>query len=203
MKELYEFDKEKGNILGVDEAGRGPLAGPVVAAAVKINEYHGFFEEINDSKKLSEKKREYLFDKILAYCNVGVGISTVEEIDTVNILNATFLAMNRAIEDVKKDKIDFEKVLVDGNKTIRGYEGEQEAIVKGDAKSLSIAAASIVAKVTRDRIMMINAKLYPEYAFEKHKGYGTKLHREILIEKGPLPIHRKTFLKKILKACDE
>ena len=102
MKELYEFDREKGNIAGVDEAGRGPLAGPVVAAAVKINEYHDFFEEINDSKKLSEKKREILFDKILAYCNVGVGIATVEEIDEVNILNATFLAMTRALEDIKK-----------------------------------------------------------------------------------------------------
>ena len=200
MKELYEFDREKGNIAGVDEAGRGPLAGPVVAAAVKINEYHDFFEEINDSKKLSEKKREILFDKILAYCNVGVGIATVEEIDEVNILNATFLAMTRALEDIKKEGTEFDKVLVDGNKLIKGYEGEQEAVVKGDAKSLSIAAASIIAKVTRDRIMLINAEKYPEYAFEKHKGYGTKLHREILLEKGPLSIHRKTFLKKILKS---
>ena len=199
MKELYDFDIEKGNIIGVDEAGRGPLAGPVVAAAVKINEYHDFFEDINDSKKLSEKKREMLFDKIIAYCHVGVGLATVEEIDEVNILNATFLAMKRALEDIKKDEIEFTKVLVDGNKLIKGYEGEQEAVVKGDAKSLSIAAASIIAKVTRDRIMMINAEKYPEYFFEKHKGYGTKLHREILLEKGPLPIHRKTFLKKILK----
>lgn len=199
MKELYDFDMEKGSIIGVDEAGRGPLAGPVVAAAVKINEYHDFFQEINDSKKLSEKKREYLFDKIIAYCHVGVGIATVEEIDEINILNATFLAMNRALEDIQKDEITFDKVLVDGNKLIKGYEGKQEAIVKGDAKSLSIAAASIIAKVTRDRIMMKNAEIYPEYAFEKHKGYGTKLHREILLEKGALPIHRKTFLKKILK----
>ena len=199
MKELYDFDIENGSIIGVDEAGRGPLAGPVVAAAVKINEYHDFFEDINDSKKLSEKKREILFDKIISYCHVGVGIATVEEIDDINILNATFLAMKRALEDIQKDEMEFDKILVDGNKLIKGYDGKQEAIIKGDAKSLSIAAASIIAKVTRDRIMMINAEKYPEYFFEKHKGYGTKLHREILLEKGPLPIHRKTFLKKILK----
>lgn len=199
MSSLYEFDKEKGDILGVDEAGRGPLAGPVVAAAVKIHEYHDFFEMINDSKKLSEKKREELFDKILTCCDVGVGIASVEEIDEVNILEATFIAMNRAIEDVSKNSdITFDTVLVDGNKLIKKYNGKQEFLVKGDAKSLSIAAASIIAKVTRDRIMLKFAEIYPEYHFEKHKGYGTKLHREILLEKGVLPIHRKTFLKKIL-----
>lgn len=199
MSSLYEFDKEKGDILGVDEAGRGPLAGPVVAAAVKIHQYHDFFEMINDSKKLSEKKREELFDKILTYCDVGVGIASVEEIDEVNILEATFIAMNRAIEDVSKNSdITFDTVLVDGNKLIKKYNGKQEFLVKGDAKSLSIAAASIIAKVTRDRIMLKFAEIYPEYHFEKHKGYGTKLHREILLEKGVLPIHRKTFLKKIL-----
>ena len=199
MSSLYEFDKEKGDILGVDEAGRGPLAGPVVAAAVKIHEYHDFFEMINDSKKLSEKKREELFDKILTYCDVGVGIAGVEEIDEVNILEATFIAMNRAIEDVSKNSdVTFDTVLVDGNKLIKKYNGKQEFLVKGDAKSLSIAAASIIAKVTRDRIMLKFAEIYPEYHFEKHKGYGTKLHREILLEKGVLPIHRKTFLKKIL-----
>ena len=199
MSSLYEFDKEKGDILGVDEAGRGPLAGPVVAAAVKIHEYHDFFEMINDSKKLSEKKREELFDKILTYCDVGVGIASVEEIDEVNILEATFIAMNRAIEDISKNSdITFNTVLVDGNKIIKKYDGKQEFLVKGDAKSLSIAAASIIAKVTRDRIMLKFAEIYPEYHFEKHKGYGTKLHREILLEKGVLPIHRKTFLKKIL-----
>lgn len=199
MSSLYEFDKEKGNILGVDEAGRGPLAGPVVAAAVKIHQYHDFFEMINDSKKLSEKKREELFDKILTYCDVGVGIASVEEIDEVNILEATFIAMNRAIEDVNKNSdVTFDTVLVDGNKLIKKYNGKQEFLVKGDAKSLSIAAASIIAKVTRDRIMLKFAEIYPEYHFEKHKGYGTKLHREILLEKGVLPIHRKTFLKKIL-----
>lgn len=199
MSSLYEFDKEKGDILGVDEAGRGPLAGPVVAAAVKIHEYHDFFEMINDSKKLSEKKREELFDKILTYCDVGIGIASVEEIDEVNILEATFIAMNRAIEDVSKNSdVKFDTVLVDGNKLIKKYNGKQEFLVKGDAKSLSIAAASIIAKVTRDRIMLKFAEIYPEYHFEKHKGYGTKLHREILLEKGVLPIHRKTFLKKIL-----
>ena len=199
MSSLYEFDKEKGDILGVDEAGRGPLAGPVVAAAVKIHQYHDFFEMINDSKKLSEKKREELFDKILTYCDVGVGIASVEEIDEVNILEATFIAMNRAIEDVTKNSdVTFDTVLVDGNKLIKKYDGKQEFLVKGDAKSLSIAAASIIAKVTRDRIMLKFAEIYPEYHFEKHKGYGTKLHREILLEKGVLPIHRKTFLKKIL-----
>ena len=199
MSSLYEFDKEKGDILGVDEAGRGPLAGPVVAAAVKIHQYHDFFEMIHDSKKLSEKKREELFDKILTYCDVGVGIASVEEIDEVNILEATFIAMNRAIEDVSKNSdVTFDTVLVDGNKIIKKYDGKQEFLVKGDAKSLSIAAASIIAKVTRDRIMLKFAEIYPEYHFEKHKGYGTKLHREILLEKGVLPIHRKTFLKKIL-----
>ena len=199
MSSLYEFDKKKGDILGVDEAGRGPLAGPVVAAAIKIHEYHDFFEMINDSKKLSEKKREELFDKILTYCDVGVGIASVEEIDEVNILEATFIAMNRAIEDVSKNSdVTFDTVLVDGNKLIKKYNGKQEFLVKGDAKSLSIAAASIIAKVTRDRIMLKFAEIYPEYHFEKHKGYGTKLHREILLEKGVLPIHRKTFLKKIL-----
>ena len=199
MSSLYEFDKEKGDILGVDEAGRGPLAGPVVAAAVKIHQYHDFFEMINDSKKLSEKKREELFDKILTYCDVGVGIASVEEIDEVNILEATFIAMNRAIEDISKNSdVTFDTVLVDGNKLIKKYNGKQEFLVKGDAKSLSIAAASIIAKVTRDRIMLKFAEIYPEYHFEKHKGYGTKLHREILLEKGVLPIHRKTFLKKIL-----
>lgn len=199
MSSLYEFDKEKGDILGVDEAGRGPLAGPVVATAVKIHQYHDFFEMINDSKKLSEKKREELFDKILTYCDVGVGIASVEEIDEVNILEATFIAMNRAIEDISKNSdVTFDTVLVDGNKLIKKYNGKQEFLVKGDAKSLSIAAASIIAKVTRDRIMLKFAEIYPEYHFEKHKGYGTKLHREILLEKGVLPIHRKTFLKKIL-----
>ena len=194
--ELFEFDKEyKKVIIGVDEAGRGPLAGPVVAAAVKIIDYDDRFLLINDSKKLSAKKREELFSIIMEKCKVGVGISTVEEIDEINILNATFEAMKRAIAKIDEY---YEIVLVDGNKLIKGYEGAQEAIVKGDGKSMSIAAASIIAKVTRDRLMESCAKDYPMYMFEKHKGYGTKIHIEKIKEHGAASIHRKTFLKKIL-----
>ncbi len=179
MNNLYEFDKEFGRvIIGIDEAGRGPLAGPVVAAAVIIDEYFEEFETINDSKKLNEKKREALFDVIIEKCKVGVGIATVEEIDSMNILNANFLAMRRALEDLEEKGL----VLVDGNQLIREYSGEQKFVVKGDSKSLSIAAASIIAKVTRDRIMLRVAEKYPEYGFEKHKGYGTKLHREKILE---------------------
>ncbi|WP_297405817.1 ribonuclease HII [uncultured Cetobacterium sp.] len=191
------FDLENKNSIGVDEAGRGPLAGPVVAASAKLICYDERLSKINDSKKLSEKMREELFDVILSNFNIGVGIATVEEIDEKNILNATFLAMRRSIEDLSEDT-KFEKVLVDGNHKIREYEFDQEAIIKGDGKSLNIAAASIIAKVTRDRIMKILDKEYPGYGLEKHKGYGTKYHREMLIEKGPTKIHRKSFLKKIL-----
>ena len=179
MNNLYEFDKEFGRvIIGIDEAGRGPLAGPVVAAAVIIDDYFEEFETINDSKKLNEKKREALFDVIIEKCKIGVGIATVEEIDSMNILNANFLAMRRALEDLEEKGL----VLVDGNQLIREYSGEQKFVVKGDSKSLSIAAASIIAKVTRDRIMLRVAEKYPEYGFEKHKGYGTKLHREKILE---------------------
>lgn len=200
MNKLYSFDLTQGTFIGVDEAGRGPLAGPVVAAAVQLkdNKYYQFFDDINDSKKLSEKKRELLFDKIITFCHVGIGIATVEEIEKNNILNATFIAMNRALDDISENNIIYDKVLVDGNRLIKEFSGKQEPLVKGDSKSLSIAAASIIAKVSRDNIMKEFSKLYPEYFFEKHKGYGTKLHRTILLEKGPLPIHRKSFLKKIL-----
>lgn len=198
MNSLYLFDLEQGDIIGIDEAGRGPLAGPVVAAAVKIKEYHEEFEKINDSKKISEKTREKLFDIILENCEVGIGIATSEEIDEINILNGTFLAMRRAIEELKTKIEVIPKALIDGNHKIREYSGEQEPVIKGDGKSLAIAAASIIAKVTRDTMMKEVAKEYPEYEFEKHKGYGTKKHREILLEKGPTPIHRKSFLKKIL-----
>ncbi len=196
---LYQFDLEKGEVvIGVDEAGRGPLAGPVVAAAVKLKKYSDELQEINDSKKLTEKKREKLYDIILENFEVGVGIATSQEIDEINILNATFLAMRRAIEKLgEKTKTD-SLILVDGNFKIREYNGKQEAVVKGDAKSLAIAAASIIAKVTRDRELIADAQKYPEYGFEKHKGYGTKAHREALIKYGPSPIHRKSFLKKIL-----
>ncbi|MGX6591343.1 ribonuclease HII [Cetobacterium ceti] len=198
MNSLYLFDLEQGDIIGIDEAGRGPLAGPVVAAAVKIKEYHEEFEKINDSKKISEKTREKLFDIILENCEVGIGMATSEEIDEINILNGTFLAMRRAIEELKTKIEVIPKALIDGNHKIREYSGEQEPVIKGDGKSLAIAAASIIAKVTRDTMMKEVAKEYPEYEFEKHKGYGTKKHREILLEKGPTPIHRKSFLKKIL-----
>ncbi|WP_448821162.1 ribonuclease HII [Cetobacterium sp.] len=195
---MYLFDLENGDIIGVDEAGRGPLAGPVVAAVAKLKKYDEKLEKINDSKKLSEKIREELFDIIMENFYIGVGIADVNEIDEINILNATFLAMRRAIKQIEKE-VSFEKVLVDGNHKIREYDGEQLPIVKGDSKSLAIAAASIIAKVTRDRMMLETAKIYPEYVFEKHKGYGTKAHREIILEKGPIEkIHRKSFLKKIL-----
>lgn len=198
MNSLREFDETyEGTVLGVDEAGRGPLAGAVVAGAVIIPEYFSELDEINDSKKLTEKKREKLFEIIIEKCIVGIGISDEKEIDEVNILNATFYAMRKAISQVT-EKAEFDVVLVDGNHKIKGYMGKQEEVIKGDAKSLSIAAASIVAKVTRDRMMLEVAKEFPEYNFAKHKGYGTKLHREILLEKGPCKYHRKSFLKKIL-----
>lgn len=197
---LYKFDLDKGvKIIGVDEAGRGPLAGPVVAAAAKLKNYSETLQEINDSKKLTEKKREKLFDIILENFEIGIGIATPEEIDEINILNATFLAMRRALKDLeKKIEIDDALILVDGNFKMREYFGNQEPVIKGDAKSLSIAAASIIAKVTRDRLMVEESKNYPEYQFEKHKGYGTKAHRTVLLQKGPTPIHRKSFLTKIL-----
>ena len=195
---MYLFDLENGDIIGVDEAGRGPLAGPVVAAVAKLKKYDEKLEKINDSKKLTEKVREELFDIIMENFDIGIGIASVDEIDEINILNATFLAMRRAIEEIEK-KVKFEKILVDGNHRIREYIGEQLPVIKGDSKSLSIAAASIIAKVTRDRMMLEIAKLYPEYTFEKHKGYGTKAHREMILEKGPIDtVHRKSFLKKIL-----
>lgn len=199
---LYQFDLEKGiDIVGVDEAGRGPLAGSVVAAAVKLKKYSEELQEINDSKKLSEKKREKLFDIIMENFEVGIGVANSNEIDEINILNATFLAMRRALEDLKnKVKINEEStlILVDGNFKIKEYNGKQEAVIKGDAKSLSIAAASIIAKVTRDRMLVEEDKNYPEYGFAKHKGYGTKAHREALLKYGACPIHRKSFLTKIL-----
>ena len=198
MNSLREFDETyEGTVLGVDEAGRGPLAGAVVAGAVIIPEYFSELDEINDSKKLTEKKREKLFEIIMEKCIVGIGISDEKEIDEINILNATFSAMRKAISQVT-EKAKFDVVLVDGNHKIKGYMGKQEEVIKGDAKSLSIAAASIVAKVTRDRMMLEVDKEFPEYGFAKHKGYGTKLHREILLEKGPCKYHRKSFLKKIL-----
>ena len=181
-------------IAGVDEAGRGPLAGDVYAAAV-ILPPDICIEGLNDSKKISEKKREKLFDEIkevaLAY---AVATASVEEIDEFNIRNATYIAMNRAIEalNIKPDY-----VIIDGD-CIKECNYPHECVVKGDARSLSIAAASILAKVSRDRKMLEMAEKYPEYGFEKHKGYGTKVHIEALKEFGASEIHRKTFIKKFV-----
>ena len=182
-------------ICGIDEAGRGPLAGPVYAAAVILPKGH-IIEGVNDSKKLSEKKREQLFDIIIDECvSYGIGIADEKEIDEINILQATFLAMRRAVENlsVKPDI-----ALIDGNKK-PGLDIEQWDIVKGDSKSASISAASVLAKVSRDRYMLEMAERYPEYQFEKHKGYGTKLHYEMIEKYGISPIHRKTFLKKLFE----
>lgn len=198
---LYLFDLDLKEVIGVDEAGRGPLAGPVVSAAVKLKKYTEALNEINDSKKLTEKKREKLYDVIMENFEVGVGVASVEEIDEINILNATFLSMRRALKNLE-DKIEnFGKntILVDGNFKIREYDGRQIAVVKGDAKSLSIAAASIIAKVSRDRVMRNLGDDYPDYDFPKHKGYGTKKHIEAIKTKGSIiGIHRKSFLGKIL-----
>lgn len=196
----YEIEKEyieKGFqvICGIDEAGRGPLAGPVCAAAV-ILPFGTDIPGLNDSKKLSEKKREALFpvitEKAVAY---GIGFASEQEIDEINILNATFLAMRRAVEALN---ISPDLLLIDGNQKPKIGIGEEVTVVKGDMKSVSIAAASVLAKVSRDRYMLEKAREYPQYAFEKHKGYGTKLHYEKIAEFGVSPIHRKTFLKKIL-----
>ena len=181
-------------VCGIDEAGRGPLAGPVYAAAVWLPE--GLvLDGLNDSKKLSEKKREALFPVILENAvSYGIGFATEQEIDEINILQATFLAMRRAF-DAMQQRCDY--ALIDGNR-MPPLPVPGETIVKGDAKSPSVAAASILAKVSRDRVMLEYAKQYPEYQFEKHKGYGTNVHVEALHTYGPSPIHRKTFLKKIL-----
>lgn len=182
-------------ICGVDEAGRGPLAGPVYAAAVILPKGH-IVEGVNDSKKLSEKKRELLFDKIIDECVCySVGTASEKEIDEINILQATYLAMKRAVDGLE---IVPQLALIDGNRIPPLTSTDARAIVKGDAKSASIACASILAKVSRDRYMLEMAKKYPEYQFEKHKGYGTKLHYEMIDKYGICEIHRKTFLKKVL-----
>ena len=179
-------------ICGVDEAGRGPLAGPVCAAAVILPEHlelHG----LTDSKKLTDKKRRELFpiikEQAIAY---GIGLATEQEIDEINILQATFLAMQRALDQlsVKPDL-----ALIDGNRE-KDFGIPVKTVVKGDSLSLNIAAASVLAKVTRDDLMVAMAEEYPEYGFEIHKGYGTKAHYAALTQHGPSPIHRMTFLKK-------
>lgn len=200
----YEIEKEyleKGFqvICGIDEAGRGPLAGPVCAAAV-ILPFGTEIAGLNDSKKLSEKKREALFpvitEKASAY---GIGFASEQEIDEINILNATFLAMRRAVESLG---ITPDLLLIDGNQQPKIGVGDEVTVVKGDMKSVSIAAASVLAKVSRDRYMLEQAQKYSQYAFEKHKGYGTKLHYEKLAEFGISPLHRRSFLKKLLGDTD-
>lgn len=185
------------NIAGVDEVGRGPLAGPVVAAAVVLPEDFDVLG-IDDSKKLSEKRREELFDVILEKAVAwGIGMADHSTIDEINILQATKLAMKDAIADLsgKLEGIDY--VIFDAVK-INDLKLPQEAVIKGDSKILAVAAASIVAKVTRDRMMVAYAEEYPSYGFEKNKGYGTKQHYEGIARQGVCPIHRKTFLKKVL-----
>lgn len=187
------YDSGVALLCGVDEAGRGPLAGPVYAAAVILPrgcEIPG----LNDSKKLSEKRREELFavicEKALSY---GIARAEVEEIEEKNILGATFLAMNRAIAQLSPQPA---LALIDGNRNT-GIEVASRCVIKGDSSCADIAAASILAKVSRDRYMLEMAETYPEYAFEQHKGYGTKLHYERLREFGPSPIHRPSFLRKM------
>lgn len=196
----FEYEKAAAKsgfkyICGVDEAGRGPLAGPVCAAAVILPE-NCDIEGLNDSKKLSEKKREQLFDiikeKAVAY---SVAFGSLEEIEELNILEATYLAMNRAIEALSV-KADF--ALIDGNRVPKNIKIPCETIVKGDSKSMSVAAASVLAKVTRDRLLLEYDKKYPLYNLKKHKGYGTKEHTDLIKLYGPCEIHRLSFLKNIL-----
>ncbi|MBQ5978163.1 MAG: ribonuclease HII [Oscillospiraceae bacterium] len=198
MPELWKLENEIYDsgvklLCGVDEAGRGPLAGPVCAAAVILPrgcEIPG----LNDSKKLTEKKREELYDRIVdSAVSYGIAFGTVEEIEALNILGATFLAMNRAISKLDPQP---ELALIDGNRNA-GILVNSRCIVKGDASCADIAAASILAKVTRDRYMLELASQYPQYHFEQHKGYGTKLHYDALREFGPSPVHRPSFLRKM------
>lgn len=192
--EIAAMNKGFKTVCGVDEAGRGPLAGPVYAAAV-ILPIGAEIDGLNDSKKLSEKKREELFEIINDVAiSVSVGTASEKEIDEINILNATFLAMKRAVLGLE---IPADYAIIDGNRA-PNLENPAETVVKGDGKVMSVAAASIIAKVSRDRFMLKMAEQYPEYQFEKHKGYGTKLHYEMIEKYGVSPIHRKSFLKKIL-----
>lgn len=194
---MKEFDREYkiyGTVCGIDEAGRGPLCGPVVAAAVILpDEYNILY--INDSKKLSETKREEVYKEIDKYAVAyGVGIVSPERIDEINILQATYEAMRTAIHKLSVTP----DILLNDAVTIPMVDIKQVPIIKGDAKSQAIAAASIVAKVTRDHLMEEYDKLYPEYGFAKHKGYGTATHIKAIKEYGPCPIHRRTFIKNFI-----
>jgi len=175
-------------IAGIDEAGRGPWAGPVVSAAVILNEKN-IPDGLNDSKKLSEKKRLSLYSSIYNFHSVGVGISSIEEIDSMNVLQATFLSMKRAVEDLNPQP---EYILVDGNLD-PGLNFKTKCIIKGDSISISIAAASVIAKVTRDNLMLTLDKEFPNYNWKKNKGYGTAEHRNALELHGPCKYHRKSF----------
>ncbi|MDR0330904.1 MAG: ribonuclease HII [Chitinispirillales bacterium] len=204
MRDLYEYDAGISaalRVAGVDEAGRGPLAGPVVAAAVVLNLKEPI-DGVDDSKKLTAKRRGGLYGRITeAALACGVGVSQPEEIDEINILQATFRAMRRAIDSIAGK---YDLLLVDGNQCIAGVPRDcQKTIVGGDALSASIAAASIVAKVTRDRMMEGYHLEYPQYEFAKHKGYGTKLHREMIMRHGLCGIHRRSFCKGIAGAAQE
>ena len=194
MKEYERQYAGKGFICGVDEAGRGPLAGPVVAAAVILPEDETFIY-LNDSKKVTEKRREALYEQIVSKAvSDGIGIVSHDIIDEINILQATYRAMRSAVEnmDIRPDVCLVDAVTIPDLGDI-----EQVPIIKGDAKSVSIAAASVLAKVTRDRMMAEMGERYPQYGFEKHKGYGTKAHMEAIREFGPCPEHRRTFIKNV------
>lgn len=189
--ELAARDAGYRHVCGIDEAGRGPLSGPVVAAACVL-EPGTEIPGLNDSKKLTPKKRDLLYDLVIERAtDFAVGFATPEEVDSINILNATMLAMRRAITALK---VSADYALVDGN-CIRDYPIPARAIIKGDSLSMSVAAASILAKVTRDRLCLEDDRQYPMYGFAKHKGYGTAEHIAALRTYGPCPIHRKTFLK--------
>ena len=186
-------------ICGIDEAGRGPLAGPVVAGAAVLPADHDFLY-LNDSKKVTEKRREALYPEIKQYAAAwAVGMASVEEIDEINILQATYEAMRRAIRDLKAGEQSIvPDLLLNDAVTIPGVPIRQIPIIHGDATSASIAAASILAKVTRDHMMLAYDEMYPEYGFARHKGYGTKDHIDAIRKYGPCPIHRMSFLKNIL-----
>lgn len=198
MTELWSLENEiydsgLSPLCGVDEAGRGPLAGPVCAAAV-ILPRGAVIEGLNDSKKLSEKRREALYDEIVeSAIAFGIAFASVEEIEEKNILEATFLAMNRAIEQLSVVPA---LALIDGNRS-KGIVLPSRCVIGGDGKCADIAAASILAKVTRDRYMLEMAEKYPQYGFERHKGYGTAAHYAAIREFGPSPIHRMSFLRKM------
>lgn len=199
LEKMLEFEKKYGIechcICGIDEAGRGPFAGPVVAGAVVLPV--GLkLEGLNDSKQVSARRREELYEEIKEKAvSYGIGMSSPGRIDEINILQATYEAMRHAVEDLAV----VPDLLLNDAVTIPQVPIRQVGIVKGDARSLSIAAASIMAKVTRDRLMVEYAEMYPEYSFEKNKGYGSKEHREALLKYGPCPIHRNTFIHNYVK----